>query len=289
MPTDSNYISIPELIAAARAAGFDFGRGNPNNRLRYYTKIGLIPHAIRKQADKSHSFTSGYYPAETLDLLLKIQGLQQSGVKTSTLRERMTSSEPLSPVVEDFSLPQAPSLTDISSYLERVEGKAQAQVQKMDLAMNDYKAAGVGWNININKVAELGSLGFVAFLFSMGSLLLAARLLVPPTSQQFNLTQQQVMEAKQEVLSASDFTEETEVTNNTEKSEERVTQGHLIFKSGQTEVFLPQDWEELPKSIVITPTFKSQVWIKDLGTGGFTVSVDQAPSEEGKVFWQARW
>ncbi len=59
------------------------------NRLRYYTKIGLIPHAVRKQALPGQPYTVGYYPDYTLDLLLKIQGLRKGGQDVSQVKEHM--------------------------------------------------------------------------------------------------------------------------------------------------------------------------------------------------------
>ena len=44
---NENLISIEEVIRRAGELGVDFGKGDPKNRLRYYTKIGLIPHAQR--------------------------------------------------------------------------------------------------------------------------------------------------------------------------------------------------------------------------------------------------
>ena len=69
-----------ELIQRAKEAGFDFGKGDPVNRLRYYTKLGSIPHAQRKQAQAGQAFTVGHYPISTLDQLLKIQGIRRKDI-----------------------------------------------------------------------------------------------------------------------------------------------------------------------------------------------------------------
>jgi len=45
---NGNLISINEVIERAKKLGVDFGKGDPRNRLRYYVKIGLLPHAQRK-------------------------------------------------------------------------------------------------------------------------------------------------------------------------------------------------------------------------------------------------
>ncbi|MBI4099975.1 hypothetical protein HY440_03110 [Candidatus Microgenomates bacterium] len=59
------------------------------NRLRYYTKIGLIPHAVRRQAFPGQPFTIGYYPEYTLDLLLKVQGLRRGGHNVEKVKAHM--------------------------------------------------------------------------------------------------------------------------------------------------------------------------------------------------------
>lgn len=74
----SDLIPTTQLIMLAKKAGFDFGPGNPNNRLRYYTKTGLLPHAQRKQVGMKAN-TEGHYPAYVLDQLLQIQNLKKTG------------------------------------------------------------------------------------------------------------------------------------------------------------------------------------------------------------------
>ncbi len=90
-------LSQAELITQAKARGFAFAWGEPANRIRYWSTIGLIPHAIRKDG-------VGHYPAYTVDLLLKIQELQKQGmaienIKAIVNREemRMKVSEILEP------------------------------------------------------------------------------------------------------------------------------------------------------------------------------------------------
>jgi len=49
---NEKLISIDEVIERAKKLGVDFGKGDPRNRLRYYVKIGLLPHAKRKVFQK---------------------------------------------------------------------------------------------------------------------------------------------------------------------------------------------------------------------------------------------
>ena len=65
---DEKLISIDEVIVLAKKMGVDFGNGDSRHRLRYYTKIGLLPHAQRK-CFNNHS-PEGAYPESAIDLLI---------------------------------------------------------------------------------------------------------------------------------------------------------------------------------------------------------------------------
>jgi len=70
-------LSTEELILKAREVGVDFGKGDPYNRLRYYTKIGWLPHMTRqKDADGN---IKGHYPEWVLGQLVTIEKLKSEG------------------------------------------------------------------------------------------------------------------------------------------------------------------------------------------------------------------
>jgi DNA-binding transcriptional MerR regulator len=66
-------ISIKRLVQEAKKREIDLGKGNPYNRLRYYTKIGWLPHMIRKNG-------KGHYPIETLEQLALIEKLKKKAL-----------------------------------------------------------------------------------------------------------------------------------------------------------------------------------------------------------------
>jgi len=82
-----NLISIDEVIERAKKLGVDFGKGNPKNRLRYYTKIGLIPHAQRKVFEKGTP--EGAYPESVIDLLVEIDHLIKSGKSIQEIKRKI--------------------------------------------------------------------------------------------------------------------------------------------------------------------------------------------------------
>ncbi|MFH1840979.1 MAG: hypothetical protein ABH807_02385, partial [Candidatus Shapirobacteria bacterium] len=88
MKSAQELISTKQLIKLAKSQGISLGKGNPNNRLRYYTKTDLIPHAERKQVGKS-SFTEGHYPRYTLNLLKRIGEMKRAGRPTPEIQKHL--------------------------------------------------------------------------------------------------------------------------------------------------------------------------------------------------------
>lgn len=76
-------IAADELVKRAKSSGIDFGKGSPYNRLRYYTKIGWLPHMIRKKNDIG--VVEGHYPTSALARLELIQNLKDKGYSNSEI------------------------------------------------------------------------------------------------------------------------------------------------------------------------------------------------------------
>lgn len=73
-----NLISIEDLVKKAKKAGVNFGKADPYNRLRYYTKISLLPHMERRKTKNGD--IKAYYPADSLDRLIRIEDLKVKGL-----------------------------------------------------------------------------------------------------------------------------------------------------------------------------------------------------------------
>ena len=84
---NENLISIEEFIAKAKRFGVDFGSGNPKNRLRYYVKIGLLPHAQRKSFNGLPP--NGAYSESTLGLLLEIDKKLKAGKSIQAIKREI--------------------------------------------------------------------------------------------------------------------------------------------------------------------------------------------------------
>ena len=89
----NNLISVKKLVSKAKKQGISFGKGQPMNRLRYYIKTGLIPHMERRQLDPKSSFTEGFMPIYTLDLLKKIQTLKKAKVPIAEIKKIMAKEQ----------------------------------------------------------------------------------------------------------------------------------------------------------------------------------------------------
>ncbi|HEX7455951.1 MAG TPA: hypothetical protein VF303_00595, partial [Candidatus Nanoarchaeia archaeon] len=106
---EDNLIPFDEVVARAKKRGVNFGKGNPLNRLRYYTKIGLLPHAKRKSF--AGGTPSGAYPESVVDTLVEIDEQLQAGRSVQViLREKEEKAasplEQLPPHVTITPIPQ---------------------------------------------------------------------------------------------------------------------------------------------------------------------------------------
>lgn len=84
---NENLISIDEVVARARQLGVNFGKGDPRNRLRYYTKIGLLSHAKRKSFNGAPP--NGAYPAEAIGILVEIDRQIKAGGSIQAIKREI--------------------------------------------------------------------------------------------------------------------------------------------------------------------------------------------------------
>jgi len=82
---ENNLISIEEVISRAKKLGVDFGRGNPRERLRYLTKIKLLPHARRKSFNGQPP--NGAYPEYVIGLLKEIDEKIKAGKSIQEIKK----------------------------------------------------------------------------------------------------------------------------------------------------------------------------------------------------------
>ena len=83
----------------------DFGKGDPYNRLRYYTKMGWLPHMIRKKGDESDD-VKGHFPAEALNKLLLIEKLKARNLSNDQINKKLNSTVRRDAILSLFNLNQ---------------------------------------------------------------------------------------------------------------------------------------------------------------------------------------
>ena len=98
----SELISVEKLIESSSEKGVDFGKGDPYNRLRYYTKMGWLPHMVRKKEDEN-SDVKGHYPAWALKRLLRIEKLKDQGYTNDEITKQLSSTNILESIVSQLS------------------------------------------------------------------------------------------------------------------------------------------------------------------------------------------
>lgn len=95
------FINIDKLISNAKKEGVDFGSGNPYNRLRYYTKIGWLPHMVRISDKKGQ--IKGHYPVWALDRLVNIETLKSRGNSNEEITNKIKFQNRIQGVRNVFS------------------------------------------------------------------------------------------------------------------------------------------------------------------------------------------
>ena len=88
---EDKLLPIHEIVNLAKQQGVDFGKGNPQNRLRYLAKHSLIPHARRKLLPNSANpkATIAHYPTSTINRLRVLQRLRDKGFSIRKIKDAL--------------------------------------------------------------------------------------------------------------------------------------------------------------------------------------------------------
>ena len=89
-------VSCPECGAdfeIAKKEGIDLGKGDPYNRLRYYTKMGWLPHMTRKSNETGD--IEGHYPIWVIDTLKNIHTLKNKGISNEQIEQKVKTQNNL--------------------------------------------------------------------------------------------------------------------------------------------------------------------------------------------------
>ena len=80
-------ISVDDLIKILKEKNIDLGKGDPYNRIRYYTKIGWLPHMIRKKNE--NKIISGHYPEDVIEKIIFIEKIKAEGLSNEEITKKI--------------------------------------------------------------------------------------------------------------------------------------------------------------------------------------------------------
>ena len=87
----SLYFSAEKLISEAKKAGISFKNSDPYNRLRYYTKIGWLPHMERRKSASGK--VVGHYPTWALETLILIENSKARGLANTEISSKVAAHQ----------------------------------------------------------------------------------------------------------------------------------------------------------------------------------------------------
>jgi hypothetical protein len=97
----ANFISVEKLIEEAKVKGINFGKGDPYNRLRYYTKIGWLPNMKRIMDDDGN--VKGHYPLWAVDRLVLIEQLKEKGMENDEISKKVATKNKFQNILTSFT------------------------------------------------------------------------------------------------------------------------------------------------------------------------------------------
>jgi hypothetical protein len=104
---EKDLLSLEQIIEKAKELGVEFGKGDPYNRLRYYTKIGWLPHMERKLDEETESsVTRGHYPKWVLKRLLLIENLKKKGLTNEQVAKKLETTNKIQAITDYLKAPQ---------------------------------------------------------------------------------------------------------------------------------------------------------------------------------------
>ena len=100
---EQTLLTTNQIIDLARKAGVDFGPGDPAERIRYFIKLGILPHMVRKIPDKTSDFrlqTSdlpatpvGHLAYSSTKKLIDVDRLYKKGYSYPQIAQKLSSEE----------------------------------------------------------------------------------------------------------------------------------------------------------------------------------------------------
>lgn len=65
---------------------------------------------------------------------------------------------------------------------------------------------------------------------------------------------------------------------------ERFT-GSVRVPVGQQRIRVERQWDAVPSSVAIVPSYDTRFWIDELSMDGFYIELSEAPKEDAVIYW----
>ena len=107
LESPETLLPLEKLIALAKKNGVNFGSGNAKERIRYFIKLGILPHAVRRMPSATSKIRSSKFetrssvPAQpvahlpywTVERLIQIHELCEKGLTFRKIAKNFASSQ----------------------------------------------------------------------------------------------------------------------------------------------------------------------------------------------------
>ena len=235
-------ISIDDLITKAKAFGVDFGKGDPKNRLRYYVKIGLLPHAKRKSFNDLPP--TGAFPIEVLSTLISIDRKIKEGksileIKRELEKEKLEKEEKKEKELTIKKLHK--ELFELIG--EEKEEKKEVSKEKVKISFKEFFKKNVFWF-----GLSFGFLLFFIFVFAFAkNYLISMSAALPGLSKIFKpKTEVSISEKREEIFPSPPYEPYLTLNTDTEINGKLILNDTLFFQREGYQAFF--DFETLTQN-----------------------------------------
>ena len=97
---EQTLLTTNQIIDHAIKTGVDFGPGDPAERIRYFIKLGILPHAVKKRPGNLSTVNGqlstvpiGHLPYSCVKKLIDVDRLYKKGLSYPQIAQKLTSEE----------------------------------------------------------------------------------------------------------------------------------------------------------------------------------------------------
>jgi hypothetical protein len=235
-------ISIDDLITKAKAFGVDFGKGDPKNRLRYYVKIGLLPHAKRKSFNGLPP--TGAFPIEVLSTLISIDRKIKEGKSILEIKRELEKEKLEKEERKEKELTVRKLHKELFELIgEKKEEKKEVSKEKVKFSFKEFFKKNVFWF-----GLSFGLLLFFIFVFAFAkNYLISMSAALPGLSKIFKpKAEVSISEKREEIFPSPPYEPYLTLNTDTEINGKLILNDTLFFQREGYQAFF--DFETLTQN-----------------------------------------